>query len=189
MRSLTIGTILAALAALPVSAQSLDARLPACFACHGQNGQSQLPETPSLGAQPAFYTTVALLMFREKIRVTEPMNEMTKGLTDDELRKAADIIAKQPPPEPVPGTSDPARMDKARAISLQHRCNVCHQASYQGLENAPRLAAQREDYLLKALRGYKDKSRRGYDAQMSEVVYAMTDQDFVDLAYFLARVK
>jgi sulfur transfer complex TusBCD TusB component (DsrH family) len=43
--------------------------------------------------------------------------------------------------------------------------------------------------MLKALRGDKDKSRRGYDAQMSEAVHTMTDQDFVDLAYFLARVK
>jgi cytochrome c553 len=53
----------------------------------------------------------------------------------------------------------------------------------------PRLGSQREDYLLKSLRAYKDNSRRGYDAQMSEVVYTMKDEDFVDLAYFLARVK
>ena len=167
MRSLTIGTILAALAALPASAQSLDALLPTCFACHGQNGQSQLPETPSLGGQPAFYTTVALLMFRDKLRVTEPMNEMIKGLTDDDLRRAADIIAKQPPPEPVSGTPDRARMDRARAISVQHRCNVCHRTNYEGLQNVPRLAAQREDYLLKALRGYKDRSRRGASRRRS----------------------
>ena len=51
------------------------------------------------------------------------------------------------------------------------------------------LAGQREDYLLKALRGYKDNSRRGYDAQMSEVVYDLKDEDFVELAYFLARQK
>ena len=57
------------------------------------------------------------------------------------------------------------------------------------MENVPRLAAQREDYLLKSLRGYKDRSRRGYDAQMTEVVHTMNEQDFADLAYFLARVK
>ena len=74
-------------------------------------------------------------------------------------------------------------MDKARALSQQHRCNFCHQANYAGQENVPRLAGQREDYLLKALRGYKDNSRRGYDAQMSEVVYDLKDEDFVELAY------
>jgi cytochrome c553 len=178
-----------AVAALPAHAQSLDSRLPTCFACHGEKGTSQLPETPSLGAQQSFYTTVQLLMFRDKLRVTEPMNEMAKGLSDADLQKAADIIAKLPPPEPVSDTPDAARMDKARALSQQNRCNFCHQSHYQGLDNVPRLAGQREDYLLKALRGYKDNSRRGYDAQMSEVVYGMKDEEFADLAYFLARVK
>src|SRR5215813_12637740 len=81
MRGLAAGAILAGLAAVPLHAQSLDARLPTCFACHGENGTSQLPETPSLGAQTAFYSTVQLLMFRDKLRVTEPMNEMAKGLS------------------------------------------------------------------------------------------------------------
>ena len=189
MRSLAVGAILAGLAAFPLHAQSLDARLPTCFACHGENGTSQLPETPSLGAQTAFYSMVQLLMFRDKLRVTEPMNEMAKGLTDDELRKAGDIIAKLAPPQPVVDTPDAARMERASALANQHRCNFCHQSNYQGQDNVPRLAGQREDYLLKALRGYKDNSRRGYDAQMSEVVYGMKDEEFVDLAYFLARQK
>jgi cytochrome c553 len=189
MRRLAAGAVLAAVAVLPVCAQSLDSRLPTCFACHGEKGQSQLPEIPSLGAQQAFYTTVQLLMFRDKLRVTEPMNEMAKGLSDDDLRKAGELIFKLPPPEPVADTPDAARMDRARALSNQNRCNFCHQTNYQGSENVPRLAGQREDYLLKALRGYKDNTRRGYDAQMSEVVYDMKDEDFVDLAYFLARQK
>jgi cytochrome c553 len=189
MRSFVLGAILAALTALPVGAQTLEERLPTCFACHGEHGQSQLPETPSLGAQPAFYITVQLLMFREKLRVTEPMNEMAKGLTDAELQKAADIISKLPPPEPVADTPDAARMARAQALVGEHRCNFCHQSKFQGLENVPRLAGQREDYLLKAMRGYKDNSRHGYDAQMAEVVYPMKDEDFVDLAYFLARAK
>jgi cytochrome c553 len=189
MRGLAVGAVLAGLAASPACAQQLDGRLPTCFACHGENGTSQLPETPSLGAQPAFYVTVQLLMFRDKMRVTEPMNEMAKGLSDDDLRKAADIISKLAPPVPVADTPDAARVARARALSDQHRCNFCHQPNYAGQENVPRLAGQREDYLLKALRGYKDNSRRGYDAQMSEVVYSMKDEDFVDLAYFLARLK
>jgi cytochrome c553 len=189
VRGLAVGIIVAGLAALPVHAQSLDERLPTCFACHGEHGTSQLPDTPSLGAQTAFYSMVQLLMFRDKLRVTEPMNEMAKGLSDDDLRKAGDIISKLPPPAPAADNPDPARMDKARALSTQHRCNFCHQANYQGQENVPRIAGQREDYLLKALRGYKDNSRRGYDAQMAEVVYTMKDEDFVELAYFLARSK
>jgi cytochrome c553 len=39
------------------------------------------------------------------------------------------------------------------------------------------------------LRGYKDNSRYAYDAQMADVVYPLKDEDFADLAYFLARLK
>jgi cytochrome c553 len=189
MRNPAGAVLLSALTSATVCAQTLDARLPTCLACHGEKGQSQLPEVPSLGAQPAPYILIQLVMFRDKLRVTEPMNEMAKGLSDDDLRKAAEFIAKLPPPEPVADAPDAARMDKARALAAQNRCNFCHQPNFQGEQDVPRLAGQREDYLLKALRGYKDNSRRGYDAQMSEVVYAMKDEDFVELAYFLARVK
>ena len=189
MLRIAIEAILAVLAGFPVCAQSLQDRASTCLSCHGEKGQSQLPEVPSLGAQPALYTLVELVMFRDKLRITEPMNEMTKGLSDDDLRAASDMIAKLPPPEPVSDTPDPTRMDRGRALAQQNRCNFCHQSNFQGLDNVPRLAGQREDYLLKSLRAYKDNSRRGYDAQMSEVVYAMKDEDFVDLAYFLARVK
>ena len=190
MRSgFTLGALVAGLLAFPAGAQQIEARLPTCFACHGEKGQSQLPEVPSLGAQQAFFVTVQLLMFRDKIRVTEPMNEMAKGLTDADLQKAAELISKLPPPAPVADTPDAARMERARALADQNRCNFCHQPKYQGQEGVPRLAGQREDYLLKALRGYKDNSRHGYDAQMSEVVYPLKDEDFADLAYYLARVK
>src|SRR5262249_2724374 len=147
------------------------------------------PETPSLGAQPAFYTTVQMLMFRDRLRVTEPMNEMAKGLSDGDLQRVADIISKLPPPVPVSDTPDAARMERGRALGQQYRCNFCHQADDAGRESVPRLAGQREDYLLKALRGYKDNSRHGYDASMSDVVYPLKDADFADLAYFLARLK
>jgi len=184
-----MGAILAVMAGFPVRAQSLQERLPTCFECHGDKGQSQLPEVPSLGAQPALYTLIELVMFRDKLRLTEPMNQETNGLSDGDLRALSDMISKLPPPEPISDTSDPARMDRGRALAQGNRCNFCHQSNFQGADNVPRLASQREDYLLKALRAYKDNTRRGYDAQMSEVVYAMRYEDLVDLAYFLARLK
>src|SRR5258708_36066652 len=79
MRSLAIGAIVAGLAAPPLSAQPLEERLPTCLSCHGETGTSQEPETPSLGAQRAFYATVQLFMFRDKLRVSERMNETTEG--------------------------------------------------------------------------------------------------------------
>jgi cytochrome c553 len=184
-----LAIFISALLASSARAQPLEERLPTCFACHGENGQSQLPDVPSLGAQPALYSLIQLVMFRDRLRVSDPMNDMAKGLSDNELRAAADVISKLPAPAPVEAGADSARMERARALGAQHRCDFCHQREYHGAENVPRLAGQREDYLLKTLRAYKDNSRRGYDSSMSDVVYPIKDEDFVELAYFLARVK
>ena len=43
-------------------------------------------------------------------------------------------------------------------------------------------------YLVKALRGYKDNSRHGYDATMAEVMQPISDDQILDLAYYIARV-
>jgi cytochrome c553 len=177
------------LSALPASADSLEARLAPCLACHGERGQSAIPEVPSLGGQPAFYLTIQLFMFREKLRVVELMNKMTQGLSDDDLRNMADFIAKLPPPRPAGDPPDPVRMERARALIEQHRCSFCHKPDYSGEHNGPRLAGQREDYLVKALREYKSNTRRGYDASMADVLYPISDEQILDLAYFLGRLR
>ena len=51
----------------------------------------------------------------------------------------------------------------------------------------PRLADQREDYLLTTLRDYKSGARRGYDASMAEVLQPLDDAQLVAIAYYLAR--
>ncbi len=127
-------------------------------------------------------------MFRDKIRDVMPMTEMLHGVADADLQSLAATIAKLPPPasaEPV----DRARSDKARALIEQHRCNFCHKADYSGGENVPRLAGQREDYLVKALRDYKSNARRGYDASMADVLYPLNDAQLLDLAYFLSHQR
>jgi cytochrome c553 len=81
------------------------------------------------------------------------------------------------------------RVARAQALVEQNHCNVCHTASFAGQDNVPRIADQREDYLVKALRGYKDNSRRGYDGTMADVMQPITDAQITDLAYYIARVK
>jgi cytochrome c553 len=175
--------------ATAATAQAIAERLEPCLACHGEGGTSSTPDVPSLGAQPAYFVLIQLFMFRERLRPIEPMSSMLKGVSDNELRAMADAIAKLPPPRADTSAADAIRGARAQEAVAQHRCNFCHSGDYSGQENVPRIAGQREDYLLKALRGYKDNTRRGYDAQMSDVVEPMTDEEFADLAHFLARLK
>jgi cytochrome c553 len=191
MRSLMLALAAALLATGPAAADAVQDRLPACLTCHGDKGQSSTPQTPSLGAQQKDYLLVQLFMFREKLRTVEIMNQMTQGLSDDDLRAFADVIAKLSPPVPVPVTdaADAARIARAQALVTQHRCNFCHAPNFAGQAQVPRIADQREDYLLKTLRDYKSNTRHGYDTAMAEVVAPLKDEDFADLAYYLARVK
>jgi cytochrome c553 len=126
-------------------------------------------------------------MFREGMRVAEPMNAMLKPLSDGDLQRLAQAIANLPPPIPAAGPNDSERSERARQLVQQHRCDFCHNPDFSGAHGAPRLAGQREDYLLKALREYKNNSRRAYDSSMADVMFALTDRDILDLAYFLAR--
>ena len=176
-------------AALPAVAADLEEKLAPCLACHGVQGQSEIENVPSLGAQPAAYTVIQLFMFREQLRVAEPMNEMAKGLSDNELQSIADTIAKQAAPKPPADPGDSARLERARALVEQNHCNVCHRSDFSGRDNVPRLTDQREDYLLKTLREYKSGARRGYDATMAEVLQPLDDAQLIDVAYYLARLR
>ena len=174
---------------LAAGAEALQGRLAPCLACHGEQGQSTVPEVPSLGGQPVFYLTAQLIMFREKIRVVEPMNQLLQGLSDNDVRSMAAFLSKLPVPAPAGGPADADRMERTRALIEQNRCNFCHNRDYSGEENAPRLAGQREDYLVKALRDYKGNTRRAYDPSMADVLFSISDEQILDLAYFLARFR
>ena len=170
-------------------AETIEQRAAPCFGCHGERGQSETENTPSLGGQQPPYALIQLFMFREKLRVFEPMNEMAKALTDDDLRLFSDFIGKLPKPAPPADAGDPARLQRAQALVQQQHCNSCHNADFSGRDNVPRLADQREDYLAKTMREYKDNSRHGYDGTMAEVLQPVTPEQIDDLAYFFAHLR
>ena len=188
MRCLNAALMFAVLV-LPVKAETIEERAVTCFACHGEHGQSETETTPSLGGQQAPYALIQLFMFREKLRVFDPMNEMAKPLSDDDLRAFSDFIAKLPKPQPPTDAGDPARLQRAQALVQEHRCNSCHNTDFSGKDNVPRIADQREDYLTKTMREYKDNSRHGYDGTMAEVLAPVTTEQIADLAYYLARLR
>ncbi len=185
-------------ASQPLAAETLAERVAPCLACHGEKGQSETPEIPSLGGQPAPYLLIQLYLFREGQRASsfkkddqmiQVMTEMTKGFTDDDLRNFSDLLAKLPPPMPPADAGDAVRMQSGRALITQNRCNSCHNLDLSGRENIPHIANQREDFLAKTLREYKDNTRHGYDGVMAEVLAPITDAQIADLAYYIARFR
>jgi cytochrome c553 len=175
--------------ALATSAHALtyDEKLPACLSCHGEKGISENPEVPSLAGMPADFTLIQLFLFRQGTRKVEIMNDLAKDMTDDDLRKFSEYFAKLPPPKASGEAPNPEIAARAQAAIAANHCSSCHNPDFSGRDQMPRLAVQREDYLLKALRDYKSAQRPGYDATMDEVIRPVTEQDIVDLAHYLAR--
>ena len=188
VRPAIVAFALVAAASASAMAQDIVTRLASCLACHGEKGQSETPEVPSLGAQKSQYTLIQLYLFREKQRVFDIMNEAAKGLSDDDLRNISDLVAKLPPPHPA-DAADSARLERGRDLLERYHCNVCHLADLSGQQSVPRIAAQREDYLIKTLREYKSRARIGYDATMAEALQPVTADEITDLAYFIARQR
>jgi cytochrome c553 len=173
----------------PLRAKTVEERAAVCLSCHGESGQSATPEVPSLGGQPAPYLLIQLFLFREKQRAVDIMNEMTKDFTDDDLRAFSDYLSKLPAPKPPADPADADALARGARLITQHRCNACHTLDLSGRDNVPRIADQREDYLLKTLREYKNNTRHGYDATMAEVLAPVGDAQIADLAYYIAHFR
>src|SRR5215468_4032828 len=134
-RRIVAAGILFVAATQPMLGETFAQRVAPCLACHGENGDSPHPIVPSLGGQPAPYLLIQLYLFRENQRAStyrkgdhmvEIMSEMTKGFTDDDLRRFSDFLSRLPPPPRLHDTPDPARMMSGRKLISEHRCNSCH---------------------------------------------------------------
>jgi cytochrome c553 len=176
-------------AASPGSGASLEKRIALCVTCHGATGQSQLPEVPHIGGQPRLFVMYQLFYYREGRRQNAEMNAIAKGMSDADLQALSTYVAGLPAPPVATGPIDEARYGRGAELARSRLCASCHNADYSGREQMPRLAGQRESYMVRALQDYRAGARIGTQAAMAEAVRGLTDTDFADLAYFLARVR
>jgi cytochrome c553 len=166
-------------------------KLETCFACHGPGGVSQTPEVPSLAGQPDLFIQWQLVYMRDETRKVEPMMEVVKDMTDAEVRAFGKLFAGLPPPPPAEGPDpDPALSEAGAKLVPPRRCGSCHLDTMEGRGEMPRLAAQREDYLVKAFHDYRSNIRRGRgNAAMVSIAYTLQDEDIRALAHYLARLR
>jgi cytochrome c553 len=165
------------------------AKAQACIVCHGPGGISQTAETPSLAGQPDAFLQWQLVFFRSGNRKSPVMEPMAATLKDDDIRDLAAFFAAQKPPRASsPADASDPLVAAGRKVAQGNRCTSCHKDDFSGEQATARIAAQREDYLLKALRDFKAGRRTGGGvAAMADVVYPLSDDDLRALARFLAQ--
>ena len=174
------------LAALLLSAPAAAQLEERCASCHGPDGTSVTPGIPSIAAQPRIFVENVLVLMREGVRGGEAMQQQMKGVSDREIIALAVHFAKLPL-RPMPGKPDAALMKQGRLASAKYRCGICHLRDYRGREGSPRLAGQREEYLVDILRAFRDAPPRGSDANMSAAMYGVPDADIRAMAHLLAH--
>jgi cytochrome c553 len=170
-------------------AQTLQDKIAACAACHGESGQSPNPEVPSIGGQPKLFVMYQLFFYREGRRKNPEMNTVAKDMSDAELTAISDFVAALPPPPAADGSVEEARYRRGGELAAKRICGSCHNPDYSGREQMPRIAGQRESYLFKAFKDYQAGIRVGTQAAMAEAVRGLDDAALADLAYYLARFR
>jgi cytochrome c553 len=157
----------------------------ACAPCHGADGVSQTPLTPSLAGQPDEFVQWQLVYYRSGARKNEVMQPISEALNNEEIRNLGAYYASLPPPKPA--VPPDALAQRGEELAAQHRCRSCHSEDYNGFRAAARLSGQREDVLLKALRDYKSGQRVGSGvASMADVMFELNDADIQALSHYLA---
>jgi cytochrome c553 len=169
------------------AADSVPEMAGSCGACHGPAGRSSMTEVPSLAGQPAYYLTLQLTLFRDQQRQSARMSPIAAALSDSEVRQLSAYFAALPPAEPPDG-QDRARAGEGERLTEVNHCASCHLATFAGQNQMPRLAGQREDYLLKAMKDYRDGNRPGFDGTMTEVLHGLPDRDLAALAHYLSQL-
>src|SRR5262245_47189416 len=180
------------LAGLPARAADIAAgkeKAELCVGCHGENGISQMENMPSLAGQPDQFIQWQLVYFRAGARKNEQMQPIVEQITNEDIRNLGAYFASLPPPKNEKPDDDPELSKRGAQSAAGRRCASCHLDNYAGTKGVARLAGQREDYLLKALRDYKTGQRAGAQAAMAEIAFPLHEEEIAALAHYLANLK
>jgi cytochrome c553 len=179
---------------------TLEARLLACAACHGRQGQGTDNDYfPRLAGKPAGYLMNQLVAFRDGRRRYPPMNYLLEYIPDAYLQKmAAYFAALRPPPVPqAVAVASPALLARGRSIVTAGdpdrgvpACVHCHGDKLTGMEPAiPGLVGLHAPYISAQLGAWRYGTRTAAAPDCMQIVAAsLTESDVSAVAAWLASV-
>jgi cytochrome c553 len=162
----------------------LGAKLLVCNTCHGADGVPRSATAPIIWGQQENYLVKQLQDFQSGDRANEVMTWMAKTLSPADLGTAAANFAKKKWPARSAGA---ASTPPPGGIGL---CQACHQTDLLGARQAegmttPRLAGQRYEYLVEAMRRFAEGESKN-NATMMQIMAAISPADREALARYLS---
>ena len=192
MKTFFFFTYLSLAAMLSLGAQTAMAQVPAkataCLACHGENGNSSMPNTPSLAGQNARYLYLQLRDFQEGRRDNAMMSAMTAGLSKADMQELAKYFSEQKLTNKR-FNADPERVKKGIAKADETLCAMCHLGEFKGQNEIPKVAGQNFDYVVKTLKDFKAKDRNNDAGNMTSVASTLSEEDIDNLAHYIASLN
>ena len=178
----------------PAKGQSLASTV--CAACHGPDGNSPIPQNPSIAGQHASYLYKQLSDFKAGRRKNAIMAGIVAGLSDEDMRNVAAHYATQKP-------RPDAAKDRPLAAAGQKlyrggdsdigvpACSGCHSPDGAGIPaQYPRLAGQHGDYTTAQLQSFRSGDR-GNDpnGMMRTIAARLSDKEIAALADYIAGLR
>jgi cytochrome c553 len=152
-----------------------------CSGCHGEDGVSASPATPSLAGQDAGYLVAALQAYKGGLRANDTMKALAASLDDAAMKNVAAFFAAQQPK--APNVHKPLTTEE-----WTERCNRCHGVNGNSTDpRFPMLASQHAAYLRKSLQDYQSHARKSNE--MAAMAGGLSADDIENLAAFYAHQK
>jgi cytochrome c553 len=181
--------------AIEGDAQAATSKNAVCSGCHGPDGNSLLPDFPSLAGQSATYLYLQLRAFKAGSWPSEIMKPQVESLSDQDMKDLAAYYASlSPRAASQPSADTDADADAGRALFAVGDptrgippCQGCHGESAQGVRSAapassrpatawhtyPTLAGQQAGYVIAQLKAYQTGTRG--DSSNARVMQAVAE--------------
>ncbi len=176
----------APMVAAPGDAAEGGAKAAACAGCHGAAGVSVNLPGPSLAGQNEGYLGDALKAYESGARNNPMMSAAGRGLSDQDIGNLAAYYAGLKCESAL--TADRQTASASRAAAS--KCIACHGADgHSSNRSWPNLVGMSEDYLVNALKAYKEDARK--NPMMAGIAKDLSDTDIDNVAayYSIASCK
>ena len=160
---------------------SIRASMKKCIKCHGESGQAPGSGMPSLTAQDPDYFVTSMMAYVDGSRSHTLMKKLVSDLDEATIKEMGVFYAVQEPQQSE--TQGDGDINVGRRLS--ENCESCHGVDGNAKNpSMPTLAGQDAKYFIKAMKHYKDGTRK--HQKMFEAVEALSEQEMNDLAAYYA---
>ncbi len=166
-----------------------------CAGCHGEQGISAMPNTPSLAGQLPTYTYKQLQDYKTGSRADDMMAPLAAGLSDQDMADLAIWFGSLPAPKNKAGKESlktaEQLVNQGDGKRTVPSCFVCHGRNGEGEKmDIPALAGQQADYFAATLNAYKNGTRHNdVYSRMRLISQQLSEAEIRELAQYYQQLS